>query len=69
MVASSIALLEKQENRSLFLLFDQGFKEFGPLYPLVLIYALYPKVVSLYSRLGISDQVRQATLADIAIWV
>lgn len=69
LVARSIALLEKQENRSLFLLFDQGFKEFGPLYPLVLIYALYPKVVSLYSRLGISDQVRQATLADIAIWV
>lgn len=69
LVASSIVLLEKQENRSLFLLFDQGFKEMGPLYPLVLIYALYPYVVSLYSRLGISDQVRQATLADIAIWV
>ncbi|HKM07825.1 MAG TPA: acyltransferase domain-containing protein [Sphaerochaeta sp.] len=69
LVASSIALLEKQENKSLFLLFDQGFKEFGPLYSLVLIYALYPKVVSLYSRLGISDQVRQATLSDIAIWV
>ncbi len=61
--------LERQENRVLFELFDQGFKELGPLYPLVLIYVLHPAILALYDRLEITEAVRQATLSDIAIWV
>ena len=65
----AVVVLGKQDNGALFLLFDQGFKEFGPLYPLVLVYCLYPYVVTLYSRLGILESIRKATLSDIAIWV
>ncbi len=65
----AVVLIEKQDNRALFTLFDQGFKEFGPLYPLVLIYCLYPTILGLYERVGIAESVRQATLSDIAIWV
>jgi len=69
LLEKAVTLIEKQDNRALFMLFDQGFKELGPLYPLVLIYALYPSIVALYNRLGISESIRQATLSDIAIWV
>lgn len=69
LVEKSAVLIEKQENRALFILFDQGFKEFGPLYPLALMYALHPSIIALYNRLGISASIRQATLSDIAIWV
>ena len=69
LVEKSVALIRKQDNRTLFLLFDKGFKEMGPLYPLVLIYSLYPAIVALYERLGIAESIRQATLSDIAIWV
>lgn len=62
-------LLAKQDNRALFELFDQGFKELGPLYPLVLIYSLHPAIIALYERLGIAEPIRRATLSDIAIWV
>jgi len=69
LVEKSAGLLDRQENRALFLVFDQGFKELGPLYPLVLIYALYPSLLALYDRLHILAPIRQATLSDIAIWV
>ena len=69
LVEKATVLIDKQDNRALFLLFDQGFKALGPLYPLILIYSLYPAIRSLYTRLGISDSIRQATLSDIAIWV
>jgi len=69
LVEKSILLLEEQDNKALFLLFDQGFKELGPLYPLVLMYAVYPSIVALYTHLGISDAVRQATLSDTGLWV
>lgn len=69
LVKKSIALINKQDNRALFVLFDKGYKELGPLYPLVLIYSLYPAIVALYERLGIAESIRQATLSDIAIWV
>ena len=69
LVEKSVTLIDKQDNRALFVLFDKGFKELGPLYPLVLIYSLYPTIVALYVRLGISETVRQVTLSDIAIWV
>ena len=69
LVRQALVPLGKQDNRALFVLFDQGFKELGPLYPLVLIYSLYPAIGALYDRLGIAETVRQATLADIAIWV
>ncbi len=69
LLEKSLVLIEKQDNRALFVVFDKGFKEIGPLYPLVLIYALFPAILSLYNRLEISDSIRQATLSDIAIWV
>lgn len=69
LLGKSIVLIEKQDNRALFVLFDKGFKELGPLYPLVLIYSLYPSIVTLYGRLGISSPIRQATLSDLSIWV
>lgn len=69
LVKKAIVLLENQENRALFLIFDQGFKKWGPLYPLVLIYSLHSSIIALFTRLGISQTVRQATLSDISIWV
>lgn len=69
LVGESIRLIERQDNRALFVLFDQGFKTLGPLYPLVLIFTLFPTVSALYERLGITESVRKATLSDIAIWV
>lgn len=69
LVAKAVVQLEKQDNQALFLLFDQGFKELGHRYPLVLIYCLYPNISALYSRLGITETIRQATLSDVAIWV
>lgn len=69
LVERAIVAVEKQDNRALYLVFDQGFKEMGPVYPLALIYCLYPHLETLYSRLGISNQVMAATLSDISIWV
>ncbi|MBI9095490.1 MAG: DUF5596 domain-containing protein [Sphaerochaeta sp.] len=69
LVEQSKVVLERQDNRALYEVFDQGFKELGPLYPLVLIYCLYPAIIALYNRLGISDAVRQATLSDTELWV
>jgi len=69
LVEKAKSLIETQDNRALFLIFNQGFKEFGPLYPLVLFYALHPAIISLYNSLDITESVRQATLSDIAIWV
>ncbi|MFA7109843.1 MAG: hypothetical protein WC162_11935 [Sphaerochaetaceae bacterium] len=69
LVEQGIPLIEKQDYKALFILFDLGFKEFGPIYPLVLIYCLYPYIVKLYNRLTIADSIRKSTLSDIAIWV
>ncbi len=69
LLEKSLVLIQNKDNRALFVLFDKGFKEFGPLYPLVLTYSLYPTIVNLYDHLGISESVRQATLSDISIWV
>lgn len=69
LVEKSKVVLERQDNQALYEVFDQGFKELGPLYPLVLMYCLYPAVIVLYNRLGISEAVRQATLADTWLWV
>ena len=69
LVEKAESVIEKQDNQALFLIFDQGFKELGPLYPLVLIYALHSTILALYTRLGISAATRKATLSDIAIWV
>lgn len=69
LVRKALVLIESRDNRSLFEVFDQGFKEMGPLYPLVLTFSLYPTIVALYDHLEISESVRQATLSDVSIWV
>ena len=58
-----------QDNASLALLCKQGTASYGFLYPLVLLQAAFPSILSLFGNLALDEQIRRDTLSDISLWV
>lgn len=63
------AAIGRQDTKAIGSLLDEGMALHGAAYPLLLITGSLEDVYALYRRLGIDDEIRDATLCDIRRWI
>jgi hypothetical protein len=61
--------IERQQTKTIARILESGMASHGAAYPLLLITQSLDAVFTLYRRFGITDEVRDATLADVRRWV